>query len=115
MKKKLISLFLIICLFSFVGVAKASDFDIGKSFNITQVGTADNNNLTFAAGSPANIYEYSATSESGEVYEAFCIDPHMSFMGGDYTVQTGESSEYLAGVSAIISSGGSYIAKDVAI
>ncbi len=115
MKKKLISLFLITCLFSFVGVAKASDFDIGKSFNITQVGTADNNNLTFAAGSPANIYEYSATSESGEVYEAFCIDPHMSFMRGDYTVQTGESTEYLAGVSAIISSGGSYIAKDVAI
>lgn len=115
MKKKLISLFLIVSLFSFIGVAQASDFDIGKSFNIKQVGTADNNNLVFAAGSPANIYEYSATGESGEVYEAFCIDPHLSFMRGDYTVQTGESSEYLAGVSAIISSGGSYSAKDTAL
>lgn len=118
MKKNNIKFYLliIICSCFIMSInAKAGDFDIGSSFYITQVGEAQNNNLTFADGSSANIYEYSATSKGGTTYEAFCIDPHLSFMKGDYTVQTGENPEYLAGVSAIISSGGSYVAKDTAL
>ena len=114
MKKKLISLFLIVSLFSFVFSIEVKAVGMGDSFSIAQNGTKYQGLVT-PGGSTLTTYEYTATSGSNS-YVAYCIDPHMQFNGGTtYTVKTNENNEYLAGVSAIISGNGGYEAKEVAI
>lgn len=114
MKKKLISLFLIVSLFSFVFSIEVKAVGMGDSFSIAQNGTKYQGLVT-PGGSTLTTYEYTATSGSNS-YVAYCIDPHMQFIGGTtYTVKTKENNEYLAGVSAIISGNGGYEAKEVAI
>lgn len=117
MKNKLFVILLLIGITFFIKMnytlAEASDFEVGKSFTITQ-GT-EYPVLTAAGGDTLSIWEYNAVGESQTSYKAYCIDPHMQFNGGSYTVKTGSPEEYLAGVAAILGGSGDYVAKDVAI
>ncbi len=117
MKNKLFVILLLIGITFFIKMnytlAEASDFEVGKSFTITQ--GAQHPGLTALGGDTLNIWEYNAVGESQTSYKAYCIDPHMQFNGGSYTVKTGSPEEYLAGVAAILGGSGDYVAKDVAI
>ena len=117
MKNKLFVILLLIGITFFIKMnytlAEASDFEVGKSFTITQ--GAQHSGLTALGGDTLNIWEYNAVGESQTSYKAYCIDPHMQFNGGSYTVKTGSPEEYLAGVAAILGGSGDYVAKDVAI
>lgn len=112
MKKKLISLFLIICLFSFVGVAKASDLDEGQSLTISEVGSLGG--LTYG-GVSYTTHQYSATGANG-TYDAFCIDPHgVSTKGSGFIVTPVSDQRFAAAVSAILSSNADYLSKRTAL
>lgn len=112
MKKKLISLFLIICLFSFVGVAKASDLDEGQSLTISEVGSLGG--LTYG-GVSYTTHQYSATGANG-TYDAFCINPHgVSTKGSGFIVTPVSDQRFAAAVSAILSSNADYLSKRTAL
>ena len=106
MKKKLISLFLITCLFSFIGVARAADFDPGQTFTNPLVGNVPNINggITYN-GVPAETHMYTMTnSESGNTYTGYCIDPHLQ-NNSSGTVKTDVNQVYAAGLASILSNG----------
>ena len=117
MKKKLISLFLIICLFSFVGVAKASDLDEGQSLTISESGTIGGLSYTSPMyySDSYTTHQYSATGANGK-YDAYCIDPHgVSTKGSGFIVTPVSDQRFAAAVSAILSSNADYLSKRTAL
>lgn len=108
MKKKFLSLFLITCLFSFIGINNtlAADFDAGQTFTNqlveytpTVTGGISYNNIA------AKHEMYTVTnSESGNQYTAYCIDRQLQ-NGTTATVSSGINSVYAAGLSSIINNG----------
>lgn len=117
MKKKLISLFLIICLFSFVGVAKASDLDEGQSLTISESGTIGGLSYTSPMyySDSYTTHQYSATGANG-TYDAYCINPHgVSTKGSGFIVTPVSDQRFAAAVSAILSSNADYLSKRTAL
>ena len=117
MKKKLISLFLITCLFSFVGVAKASDLDEGQSLTIGESGEIKGLSYTSPLyySDSYTTHQYSATGANG-TYDAFCIDPHgVSTKGSGFIVTPVSDQRFAAAVSAILSSNADYLSKRTAL
>ena len=119
MKKKLISLFLIVSLFSFIGVAQASDFDDGKQFTaqcVKYCKEKGGNLITHSGGIQYTTKEYKATSsESGKSYDAFCVDPAGQASSGPFTSHPVSNASFGAGLQAILSSNASYDAKRTAL
>ncbi len=117
MKKKLISLILITCLFSFVGVAKASDLDEGQSLTISESGEIGGLSYTSPLyySDSYTTHQYSATGANG-TYDAFCIDPHgVSTKGSGFIVTPVSDQRFAAAVSAILSSNADYLSKRTAL
>lgn len=108
--KKIITILAIVLFLFDSNSVLASDSDIGSSFTITKT-----NEYTNVLSGVSSIYGYSATSGSGEKYDAFCVDPQKQFLGGTYTVKTGTDETYLAGVAVIVGSNANYVSKDIAL
>ena len=116
MKKKLISLFLIVSLFSCVGIAKAADLDEGQTLNVPYTPSSNTiGGLSYNNGVAYNTLVHTATGASGETYDAYCLDPHGVATYGNFTVQPVSNQAFAAGVSAILSGNGSYVAKRTAL
>ena len=117
MKKKLISLILITCLFSFVEVAKASDLDEGQSLTISESGSIEGLSYTSPLyySDSYTTHQYSATGANG-TYGAFCIYPHgVSTKGSGFIVTPVSDKRFAAAVSAILSSNADYLSKRTAL
>ena len=117
MKKKLISLILITCLFSFVEVAKASDLDEGQSLTISESGSIEGLSYTSPLyySDSYTTHQYSATG-ANDTYDAFCIDPHgVSTKGSGFIVTPVSDQRFAAAVSAILSSNADYLSKRTAL
>lgn len=120
MKKNNIKFCLLIILCTFfimVNNAKAGDFDDGSVFNIKNIGTSGT--LTYYNGVVHDktypTKKYSASSESGNTYDAFCIDPAGQAWTGNATVHPVSNASFAAALSSIVSSNADYTAKRTAI
>lgn len=116
MKKNNIKFCLLIILCTFfimVNNAKAGDFDDGSVFNIKSNGTGGT--LTHSGGLSYETQKYTASSESGNSYDAFCIDPAGQAWTGNATVHPVSNASFAAALSSIVSSNADYTAKRTAI
>ncbi|MFR5856364.1 MAG: hypothetical protein ACLUFU_00965 [Bacilli bacterium] len=117
-KKKFIYLFLTVAV-SFIGIlnafADSSDFESGKRFNVP-VGSDLPYTIPYSSNPEGYTpRQYTAKGESGESYNAYCLDPQLQAYAGTYSIVTDLSEEYKAGVSAIMAANGEYESTRIAL